>query len=123
MAEISDYHSQHIGCVVVYKNKVLSAACNCNKTHPIQREYNKYRFDINENYSPDTLHAEIHALIPISNMNIDWSRVTVFIYRKMKSREHGMARPCASCLAYIKKIGIKTIVYTTDDGYAIEKIS
>ena len=24
MAEISDFHNQHVGCVVVYKNKIIS---------------------------------------------------------------------------------------------------
>ena len=23
MAEISDFHNQHVGCVVVYKNKII----------------------------------------------------------------------------------------------------
>lgn len=123
MAEISDFHNQHIGCVVVYKNKILSAGCNSEKTHPIQRKYNSYRFDIHQEYNPDCIHAEIQALIPISRMNIDMSKVKVFVYRKMKSRESGMARPCASCMAYIKRLGIKTIIYSTDDGYAVEKIS
>ena len=86
------------------------------------RKYNQLRFNINEGYSPDRLHAEIHALLPVSNMDIDFSKITLFIYRKMKSREFGMARPCPSCMAYIKQLGVKNIVYTTDDGYAFEKI-
>ena len=122
MAEISDYHNQHVGCVVVYKNKIISAACNSNKTHPIQRKYNKVRFDINEGYSPDSLHAEMHALIQVSNMDIDWSKVTVYTYRRLKSKEYGMARPCPSCMAFIRELGIRNLVYTTNDGFAIEKL-
>lgn len=123
MAEISDYHNQHIGCVIVYKNKIISAACNSNKTHPIQKKYNKIRFTVSEGYCPDSLHAEIHALVTIANMDIDWSKVIVFTYRKMKSGKCGLSRPCPSCMAYIKYLGIKTVVYSTDDGYAIEKIT
>lgn len=124
MAEISDFHNQHIGCVVVYKGKVISAACNSNKTHPIQKKYNKIRFDTDatDRYSPDSLHAEIHALIQVANMNIDWSKVWVVTYRKMKSRKYGLARPCESCMAYIKQLGIKHIAYTTDEGYAVENL-
>ena len=106
----------------VYKNKIISTGYNSDKTHPVQRKYNKLRFNVNEGYSPDRLHAEIHALISIANMDIDWSKVSIFIYRKMKSREFGMARPCPSCMAYIKHLGIRTIVYTTDSGYALEKL-
>jgi deoxycytidylate deaminase len=123
MANISDYHNQHVGCVVTLKNRIISAGCNSNKTHPVQRKYNRLRFDNSEGYSPDSLHAEIHALVQVAHMNIDWSKVTVFIYRKMKSRKCGLARPCPSCMAYIKALGIKNIVYTTNDGYAIEKLT
>lgn len=123
MAEISDFHNQHVGCVVVYKNKIVSAGCNSNKTHPIQKEYNKYRFDTEKESSPACMHAEIHALIQLNKLNVDMSKIKVFTYRKMKTREFGMARPCPSCMAYIKKLGIKNIIYSTDDGYAIEKIT
>lgn len=122
MAEISDYHRQHVGCVIVYKNRIISAACNTNKTHPIQRKYNRYRFDINDGYSPDSLHAEMHAMIQISKMKIDFSKVTVFVFRKLKARESGLARPCKSCIGYMQKLGIKTVVYSTDTGYAVEKV-
>lgn len=33
-----------------------------------------------------------------------------------------MARPCPSCMAAIKDIGISHIYYTTNDGYAYEKL-
>ena len=37
MAEISTFYRQHLGCVVVYKNKIISAGLNSNKTHPIHK--------------------------------------------------------------------------------------
>ena len=120
MAEIADFHRQHLGCVVAYKNKVISAGCNSNKTHPIHKKSKRIRFD--ECASPDTIHAEIHALSQVAYMDIDWSKVTVYTYRKLKSREHGMARPCPSCMAYIKSLGIRNICYTTDEGIAYEKL-
>lgn len=33
-----------------------------------------------------------------------------------------MARPCLSCMAAIKDIGIKDIYYTTNDGYSYERL-
>ena len=120
MAEISTFYRQHLECVVVYKNKIISAGLNSNKTHPIQKRYNRIRFQ--ECSCPDSLHAEIHALSQVAHLDIDWSRVSIYTYRKMKSREHGMARPCPSCMAYIKSLGIKEINYTTDDGFASERL-
>ena len=33
-----------------------------------------------------------------------------------------MARPCPSCMAAIKDLGIKNIYYTTNDGYSYERL-
>ena len=43
VASISDYKKQHVGCVAVYQGQVIGLGCNTNKTHPIQKFYNKYR--------------------------------------------------------------------------------
>ena len=37
-------------------------------------------------------------------------------------KEFGMCRPCSSCMAAIKDLGIKHIYYTTDYGFCYEKI-
>lgn len=36
-ATISDYYKTHVGCVAVYQGNIISIGCNCNKTHPIQK--------------------------------------------------------------------------------------
>ena len=118
MAEKSSFYRQRMGCVVTYKGRIISSGFNSNKTHPIQNKYNRIRFE--ETGSPDSLHAEIHALSQIQNLDIDWNKVTVYTYRIMKSREFGLAKPCKSCMAYIKSLGIKHICYTTNDGFAHE---
>lgn len=120
MAEKSPFYKQRIGCVVTYKGKIISAGFNSYKTHPIQRKYNRIRFE--ECASPDSLHAEIHALSQIKNLDIDWNKVSVYTYRIMKSKEFGLAKPCKSCMAYIKSLGIKHICYTTNDGFAHERL-
>ena len=43
VASISDYHKTHIGCVAVYQGQIIGIGCNCNKTHPTQKYYNRYR--------------------------------------------------------------------------------
>ena len=43
IADISDYNRVHIGCVAVYQGQIIGIGCNCNKTHPTQKLYNRYR--------------------------------------------------------------------------------
>lgn len=119
IADLSDFKRVQVGCVIVYKNKVLNAACNLSKTRPLQKLYNKERFAADSVHS---LHAEIHALLPLLDSDINWKKVDIYIYRKRKDKPFGMARPCKSCLALIKDLGIKNVYYTTNYGFAHEYI-
>ena len=113
----SDFHKYHIGCVVAYKNKILNASYNTKKTHPIQKKFNTVRYKMDS--TPHCMHAEIHAISPIMNNDIDWKNVTVYIARKRnEDGKNGMARPCATCMKVMKELGIRNIVYTTDFGIA-----
>lgn len=120
VSSISDYDKVHIGCVAVYHNRIIGIGCNCNKTHPAQGYYNRYRF-CSYNMLPK-LHAEINCINQIRRMNIDFSKVKMYIYRARKDREYGLARPCPSCMAAIKDIGIKNIYYTSNDGFVYERV-
>lgn len=119
MAAMADFHKSPTGCVIVYKNKVISTGFNSSKTHPIQRKYNDERFV--SNGTPHCMHAEVYALCSlINNTEINWSKVSVYTYREHKNREKAMARPCKSCMKLIKDLGIINIYYTTEGGYAHE---
>lgn len=121
IAKCSDYGRCHMGCVVAQKNRVINTAFNTCKTHPLQKLYNKERFP--DDNTSHYLHAEIHALAPLLNEDIDWSKITVYIGRRRKcDGQFGIARPCAGCMKMIKKLGIKKVVYTTDFGMAEERI-
>ena len=119
-ATISDYDRAHIGCVAIYHGVVIGIGCNCNKTHPIQKHYNKYREDYIE-YLPK-LHAEIHCINKIKHLKINFSKVKLYIYRIRKDQPFGIARPCPSCMAAIKDLGIRDIYYTTNEGYVYERL-
>ena len=120
VAAISDYRKTHIGCVAVYKGQIIGIGCNCKKSHPSQKYYNRYR-NPSESMIPK-LHAEISCLNQIRHLDIDFRKVKLYIYRKMNIRPFGMARPCPSCMAAIMGIGIRDIYYTTDNGYVYERI-
>ena len=125
-AKISDYRKVHIGCVAVYQGSVIGVGCNANKTHPRQKYYNSYRLvDEDFNYQeslPPKIHAEISCLNSIRNLDIDFSKVKLYIYRIKHDQTCGMARPCPGCMAAIQDVGTKNIYYTTDTGYAYEQV-
>ena len=120
IAKISDFYKTHIGCVAVYQGQIIGLGCNCNKTHPIQKYYNRYRKP-SDSMLPK-LHAEINCLNQIKHLDINFSKVKLYIYRIRKDQPFGMARPCPSCMAAIKDLGIKNIYYTSNEGYVYEKI-
>jgi deoxycytidylate deaminase len=117
---ISDYNKIHVGCVAVYQGQVIGIGCNCNKTHPTQKYYNRYRKQ-DDSLLPK-LHAEISCLNGIRNLDVNFSKVKLYIYRIRNDQPFGMSRPCPSCMAAIKDLGIKEIHYTTNDGFCYERI-
>jgi len=121
-ALMSTFRKFHTGCVVVYKGDIISSGFNSNKTHPLQREYNKERYS--EDSTPHYMHAETHALASLINdETVNWKKVHIYIYRICKKSSSGLAKPCASCMKLIKHLGIKHIHYTTNDGYAHEVLN
>ena len=121
-AILSDFKKTHIGCIAIYKGKIIGIGCNLEKTHPMQKYYNRYRMHPQTLYYSPKLHAEIYVLNSIKNLDINFSKVKLYIYRTMYEQEKGLARPCPSCMAAIKDLGIENIYYTTNDGFAYEKI-
>jgi len=118
----SDFKTK-LGAIAVYQGKVIASAASSSKTHSLQAKYNRYRnFDINNSDCLPKVHAEIKLISKLKKMqNIDFKRVSVYIYRVCKSRDRGMARPCGACRAALKDMGIISIFYSTDDpGYACE---
>ena len=76
-ALISDYRKTHIGCIAVYQGQVIGLGCNCNKTHPTQKKYNRYRKP-SDSMLPQ-LHAEISCINQIRHLDINFSNVKLDI--------------------------------------------
>lgn len=128
-ASKSDFIRFRMGCVIVYKSRVIGHGSNSDKTDPLQYHYNKERkFNkISNKPIKHSIHAELAALksipYPIQE-SIDWSKVKVYIYRIApgKKLHQGCARPCPGCLKALRDYGINKIYYSTDDGYCFERI-
>jgi deoxycytidylate deaminase len=122
ISKFSDFDIHHLGCVVVYKSYILSVGFNTNRTHPIQMYYNKYRNFNNPDNVKHKLHAEIAALSKIRYLDIDWSKVEVYIYRENKNGKPALAYPCVGCKNYIRDLGIKHVYHTGNDSYCYERM-
>ena len=120
VSKLSDHKRYKIGAVVVMNHRIISSASNSDsKTHPLQKKYDKYRFTEDGDHKR---HAELGALVPLIHENMDLSSASMYVYREHKDNGLGMARPCKSCMQLIKDVGIKKIFYTTEDGYAYERL-
>lgn len=113
-----------LGCVAVYHGSVLAKGCNSDKTHTMQARFNYLRYDTAavRKYCPDKMHAEMDCLNRLKYLDIDFSKVTLFVYREFKDGTPALARPCNACLAAAKSLGVRTITYSTPNGYAIEHL-
>lgn len=122
-AEMSDYKKAPTGAIAVYKGKVISVGWNQRKTSPIQEKYNRYRNFDNQVYVSPALHAEIACLSPIRDLDIDWGKVELYVYRKCRSTEFGLAKPCPACEAMIRSLNIRKIYYTGSQSFIFEQIA
>lgn len=102
-----------VGAALLYRGHIL-VAWNKSRTAPSAKKWYKY-------YEDGQSHAEwnlfSHGLleqVPI--------RGTVYIYRELADGSLALARPCSSCISFLKSVGIKTIVYTIYDGWVKEKL-
>lgn len=120
VASISDFSRIHLGCIAVYHGQVIGLGCNTNKTHPTQKYYNRYRKQ--SDIMMPKLHTEISCINQIRHLDINFSKVKLYIYRIHKDQPFGLARPCPSYMAAIRDLGIRDAYYTTNEGYAYEKL-
>lgn len=120
VSKLSDFPRVQIGACAVYKHKVISTGCNSQRTSPLQKKYNQYRFTVETSHS---CHAEISCLKSlIGRKNIDFKNIDLYIYRAYKNNEPALARPCQSCMKLISELGIKHIYYTNSGGFSHEEI-
>jgi len=93
-------YNQRLGAVVVSGGRLLS------------RGFNDYTRN---------MHAECSALIKLWPSNCKGA--TLYVARLRKEQDWGMSRPCPECQKKIRELGIKEVIFTTNDvnqPFAIE---
>lgn len=118
-ASQSDFKVQ-VGCVAVYKGSVIATGCSQEKTSPVMAKYNYHRHFLDHNFVSHKLHAEISALCKIKYLDIDFSKVILYIWRGKYTPQ--ISRPCPACMAMVRKMGIKHVYYSGDGSLVYEKI-
>ena len=116
-SEYSDVPRFKYGSVLVHRNRVISAGCNKTKTHPLQYKLNQNRAQGKRDRS--YIHSEVDALMSVDQVP---KNATLYIARQGLTGKLLLARPCEGCMSLIRALKIKTIVYTTPDGFAVEHI-
>jgi deoxycytidylate deaminase len=113
----SDFGRFQTGAVAIYNNKVLALGWNSNKTSSLQAKYNKERgFD---GYAfRSTIHAEMMIVAKIQYLDIDFSKVRVFVWRG--EREPQISKPCQACERALRDLGVRKVFYTGNDSYIEE---
>lgn len=120
---LSKYKGPKIGAIVVEGNRILSSGFNSNKTHPLQHRYNIYRHFEDYKNSKPLEHAEVAALSSLIGKEIEWDRISIYIYRENDKGQKMCCKPCAACERLIKDLGIRNIYYIDEyKNYVKEKI-
>ena len=117
ISNLSDFPKIHIGCIAVYKKKMIGIGYNQAKTNPIQAKYNVYRGIKTVN---DYIHAEMACINQIKNLDIDFSKVKLFVYREDAEKNIRICRPCEACERAIRDLGITKVYYTDTNKYVRE---
>lgn len=118
----SDLDRVKIGSVLVYKNKVISVGWNCRKSHPYQKILNKHRPNFNVDKYNNFLHSELNCLLKVKDLDINWSKAYMFVYREDKYGNFANCKPCKSCELALINQGIRKVFYTNKNGYNYIKI-
>ena len=114
-SRLSDYPTHHLGAVITVGSRIVAVGYNTTKTNPIQKYYNLERKFDYETKNNGMVHAEMACLIQTKNMDLDWTKAAIYVYREHKDGTPALAKPCPACQKALQERGIKNIYYTTDD--------
>ncbi len=86
------------------KRKFVNAKTNTGKSHPALKAFTNFPY----------LHAETNCVLShgLDNCN----RLSLCITRVRRDGQRTMARPCATCEAVIKHVGIQQVWYSNWNG-------
>jgi deoxycytidylate deaminase len=124
ISRLSTFSKVKIGCVAVYHKNIIGVGFNQRKTNPLQAKYNVLR-DLESNDGRpinDFIHAEMSCINAIKDLDVDFSKVELYIYRENMNNELACCKPCKACEQAIRDLGIKRVYYTDTNKYIREDL-
>jgi tRNA(Arg) A34 adenosine deaminase TadA len=109
---------QRMAACLVYKNEIIAIGTNKYKTHPIAKRFQKHEEAL-------FLHAEVDCIKnALRVVDVDFlTKCTMYVLRVKRPEDnhkkfvHGLAKPCSGCEMAVTTFGVKTVYFTTDNGY------
>lgn len=117
VATANPHNAEKMAAAVVRRGKIVSIGINSMKSHPMAAKFGKNEHAI-------FLHAEVAAIKnALREIEVDdLSKCDIYIVRVKKEKPftkkyvYGLAKPCSGCERAIAEFGIKSVIYTKDDG-------
>lgn len=111
VAKLSTHNTHAVGCAIYRKGKLISLGANSCKGHP---KMTRYGAKVGH-------HAEFAAIQKLKNKNL-LQGATIVVARIMRDGTLGMSKPCEICAPLLVSLGVKRVIYSTQDGYKEERI-
>lgn len=99
-------HKYRIGAVIYRRKEIIALSCNKPYRHcaRIKKKYKSY---------PTSIHAEIGAVLKARK---DLCGTSILVVRINAAGQLRLAKPCKHCHAYLDYVGIKRVIYSTNEG-------
>lgn len=106
----------HLAAVITKGGSVVSVGRN-------RARMNSYVMYYGDHDGTASVHAEIDAIFR-ARRKIDLTGCKMYVARKTKRGQIGLAAPCGMCTRTIGRYGIKRVYYTVDDtSWAVMRVN
>lgn len=132
VALTSEFHGTKVGAAIMYKGRIIGSGANSYKSDTSQKLYNRRNRtfeNLGRDLPPhiDGIHAELKAIKSIGytkTQETSFKSARLYVVRISKGQRYGigLARPCPACMEAIRELGIRTVTYSTRDGFATERL-
>ena len=108
IAQQTEFKEYKHGAILVRAGAVINTSCNKNKYKAWANQFRK------KQRGHATVHAEIGAILGLDRSVTEGA--TIYVVRVGKCGDLKNSKPCAMCEAAMQYVGIKKVVYSSEDG-------
>jgi len=108
IAQQTEFKEYKHGAVLVRAGAVMNTSCNKNKYKAWANQFRK------KQRGHATVHAEIGAILGLDRSVTEGA--TIYVVRVGKCGDLKNSKPCPMCEAAMQYVGIKKVVYSSEDG-------